>query len=119
MYRSAALATLALLPMALSACATSQPQPQRIVVQTAPAVAPVVVPGPPPPPMGELVPPPPQATTPVAWQPGHWRYSGALGNPWTWQPGQYVSVPTGQSAWTPGQWVQTAAGWTWVEGHWS
>jgi hypothetical protein len=80
----------------------------------------MIAPAPPPPGHSELVPPPPQGSGNVAWQPGHWRYTGDAGNPWAWQSGVYVAVPPGQSVWTPGRWEpQPAGGWVWVEGHWA
>ena len=71
------------------------------------------------PPMSELVPPPPPSSAPTIWQPGHWRYRGIGGNPWTRRPGQYVGVPPGATAWVPGQWQQQGNGWVWREGHWA
>jgi hypothetical protein len=123
MYRTLMAATLLCAPLALAACGDS-PQPTQVIVQQPPAQAAMPVamvsPAPPPPAQSELVPPPPQGAGNVVWQPGHWRYTGAAGNPWTWQPGLYVSVPPGQSVWTPGRWQQQpSGGWVWAEGHWA
>lgn len=105
--------------LGLAACSQSPPE-TRVIVQSAPAPArPAEAPAPPPPPQAELVPPPPQGAGPSAWQPGHWRYSGASGAPWTWKPGHYVPVPAGQQRWVPGSWQQEDGGWHWVEGHWA
>jgi hypothetical protein len=106
--------------LALAACDNSPPpettqivvqQPARTIIPSAPM--------PPPPPMSELVPPPPPSSVPTIWQPGHWRYSGIGGNPWTWESGRYVAVPAGATAWVPGQWQQQGSGWVWREGHWA
>lgn len=112
--------------LALSGCVTSTPSPPQastVVVQPAqPQVATVtmVAPTPPPPPESELVPPPPQVSGPVVWQPGHWAYTGAAGDPWSWVSGVYVSPPPGQATWIPGQWQQAPNGtWMWVTGHWA
>ena len=95
------------------------PQPTRVVVQTAPA-APAVLPAAPPPAQSELVPPPPLGAGTVAWQPGHWSYSGATDNPWIWEQGHYVPVPPGRAVWVLGYWAQQAnGGWVWMQGHWA
>jgi WXXGXW repeat (2 copies) len=104
----------------LSACeAPPPPQTTRVVVQAQPAAVVPAAPMPPPPPMSELVPPPPPSATPPIWQPGHWRYTGIAGNPWSWQGGQYVALPPGVTAWVPGQWQEQGGGWVWREGHWA
>jgi hypothetical protein len=104
----------------LAACGGSPPpQITQVIVQPQQAAIVPTAPMPPPPPMSELVPPPPASPTPTVWQPGHWRYSGIAGNPWSWQGGQYVAVPGGAAAWVPGQWQQQGAGWVWQEGHWA
>lgn len=110
----------AILGLAACSITTTAPQqpPQVVIQQAVPAVMPVS-PGPPPAPMSELVPPPPVSSQPTVWQPGHWRYSGIAGNPWSWVSGQYVALPPGASAWVPGQWQQQAGGWVWREGHWA
>jgi len=110
--------------LGLSACVTvPPPRETQVIVQPAPQLAPArvsIAPNPPPPPHAELVPPPPQGVGPVVWQPGHWLYTGIAGQDWSWQPGQYVPPPPGQTTWVPGQWVQQpTGGWTWIEGHWS
>jgi len=93
------IARLAALPLAaaLGACVatTSAPPPQTTLVMppTQTAAAPLA-PTPPPPPETELVPPPPPSGVATNWQPGHWRYTGTPGNPWSWQRGQYVAVPS-------------------------
>src|SRR3954462_4572964 len=100
----------------LAACDTSTPpQSTQVIVQAPPTTIVPAAPMPPPPPMSELVPPPPASSTPTIWQPGHWRYTGIGGNPWTWQSGQYVAVPPGAAAWVPGQWQQQGGGWVWRE----
>jgi hypothetical protein len=106
--------------LGLAGCESAPPPAttQIIVQQPAGTIVPAA-PMPPPPPMSELVPPPPPSSTPTIWQPGHWRYSGIGGNPWTWQAGQYVAVPPGGTAWVPGQWQQQGSGWVWREGHWA
>jgi len=106
----------------LSACAsTPPPRETQVIVQTPqPAQQVVVAPGPPPPPHSELVPPPPPGAGAVVWQPGHWLFTGAPGRDWSWQPGQYVPPPMGQTTWVPGRWLQQpTGGWTWLEGHWA
>jgi hypothetical protein len=107
----------------LSACVNvPAPRGTQVIVQPAPQQVATVLaaPGPPPPPHSELVPPPPQGARPVVWQPGHWQYTGMAGNPWSWQPGQYVPPPLGQTTWIPGQWLQQPTGaWSWSEGHWA
>jgi hypothetical protein len=104
----------------LSACGgTTPPQTTQVIVQPQPAAVVPVAPMPPPPPMPELVPPPPSSATSTIWQPGHWRYTGVEGQPWSWQAGQYVAVPSGATAWVPGQWQQQGGGWVWREGHWA
>jgi len=108
----------------LSACVTEQPAPRtmQVIIQPAPQPAQMVAiaPGPPPAPHAELVPPPPQGSGLVVWQPGHWQYTGLPGNPWSWQPGQYVPPPSGETTWVPGRWSQQpSGGWSWVEGHWA
>jgi len=111
--------------LGLSACVNVPPAREtQVIVQPPPAqpVATMVAlsPGPPPPPHSELVPPPPQGVGPVVWQPGHWQYTGTLGREWSWQPGQYVPPPMGQTTWVPGRWLQQpTGGWTWLEGHWA
>ena len=73
-----------------------------------------------PPPHSELVPPPPPGAGAVVWQPGHWLFTGAPGRDWSWQPGQYVPPPMGQTTWVPGRWQQQpTGGWSWLEGHWA
>ncbi len=112
--------------VALAACTDVQPAPTQVVVQTPPA-PPVaqppsmllMSPAPPPPARAELVPPPPQGAGNVVWQPGHWRYTGAAGNPWDWKAGEYVPAPPGRTVWTPGQWIPRNGGWMWNEGHWA
>jgi len=106
----------------LSACATTpQPRETQVIVQSPQPVQQVVMaPGPPPPPHSELVPPPPPGAGAVVWQPGHWLFTGAPGRDWSWQPGQYVPPPMGQTTWVPGRWLQQpTGGWTWMEGHWA
>jgi hypothetical protein len=115
---------LLLSPLAFAACTYTNPPAQVIVqqpaVQAAPAPAETIAPAAPPAAESEIVPPPPQGAGRVAWRPGHWRYTGAAGNPWVWQPGLYVAVPQGQSVWTPGHWAQApSGGWMWVDGHWA
>jgi len=119
---SSALFVLAL-PAALGACYRSEPQRDtRVIIQQQPQPQQTVAlaPGPPPTPRAELVPPPPQGTGPVIWRPGHWVYTGIAGNEWSWQPGQYMSPPVGETTWVPGHWVQQPnGGWYWVDGHWA
>jgi YXWGXW repeat-containing protein len=108
--------------VALSACVNvPPPQETHVIVQqpAQPATA-LIAPGPPPAPQAELVPPPPQGAGSVVWQPGHWMFTGMAGNPWSWQPGQYVPPPMGQTTWVPGHWAQQlSGGWVWMEGHWA
>jgi hypothetical protein len=114
-----------LLPLALpaafglAACEIQSTPPAEVVVQPAPTTVVPAVPTPPPPPEAEVVPPPPPTAAPSVWQPGHWRYTGISGNPWSWVPGRYVVVPPGATAWVPGQWQQQGNGWVWREGHWT
>jgi hypothetical protein len=107
----------------LSACvAVPASRETHVIVQPAPQqyATFAAAPGPPPPPHSELVPPPPDGAGPVVWQPGHWQFSGDPGNPWSWQPGQYVPPPPGQTTWIPGRWMQQPTGsWSWVDGHWA
>lgn len=106
----------------LSACASSPPprETQVIVQSPQPVQQVVVASGPPPPPHSELVPPPPLGAGAVVWQPGHWLFTGAPGRDWSWQPGQYVPPPMGQTTWVPGRWLQQpTGGWSWMEGHWA
>jgi hypothetical protein len=106
--------------VAASCEASPQPVPvDQVIVQAPQTVVVPAAPMPPPPPMSELVPPPPASAVPTVWQPGHWRYTGVTGNPWSWRPGQYVTVPSGATAWVPGQWQQQGPGWVWREGHWA
>jgi hypothetical protein len=106
--------------LGLTACGGSpRPQTTQVIVQPARTTVVPSAPMPPPPPMSELVPPPPVSSTPMVWQPGHWRYTGISSNPWRWENGQYVSVPKGATAWVPGQWQQQGSGWVWREGHWA
>jgi hypothetical protein len=103
----------------LAACGHDEPaRTTQVIVQPQPQAQPVVAaPAAPPPARSELVPPPPVGVGPVVWQPGHWLLSG---NNWTWQPGQYVTPPAGETTWIPGQWVQQpAGGYQWLDGHWS
>jgi YXWGXW repeat-containing protein len=114
------LAWLALPVLALSACGHEEPpRTTQIIMQPAPqpqATA-IVAPGPPPPPQSELVPPPPPGAGPVVWQPGHWMLTSSG---WSWQPGQYVPPPPGQTTWVPGRWMQqSTGGWVWMQGHWA
>jgi hypothetical protein len=107
--------------LALAGCVNpTPPQTSTVIVQPAqPQVAAITAPTPPPPPETELVPPPPPGSGLVAWQLGHWAYTGVLGNPWSWVSGEYVTPPLG-GTWVPGQWVETASGtWMWVAGHWA
>jgi hypothetical protein len=109
----------------LSACVTEQvPAPTQTQVFVQPpapqAMQVAVAPGPPPPPHAELVPPPTQGSGPVVWQPGHWQFTGAARNPWSWEAGQYVPPPPGETTWIPGRWMQQpTGGWSWTEGHWA
>ncbi|HEY4174144.1 MAG TPA: hypothetical protein VGM42_14030 [Rhodopila sp.] len=106
--------------VAASCEASPQPVPvDQVIVQAPQTVVVPAAPMRPPPPMSELVPPPPASAVPTVWQPGHWRYTGVTGNPWSWRPGQYVTVPSGATAWVPGQWQQQGPGWVWREGHWA
>jgi hypothetical protein len=116
---SAFLALPALL--ALAACGSPPPQTTQIIVQPQPRMETAdVAPVPPPPPHSELVPPPPTGSQPMVWQPGHWQYTGAAGNPWFWADGKYVAVPPGSTTWVPGSWQQQSGGsWLWVQGHWA
>jgi len=83
-------------------------------------VLPSLSPAPPPLAHSELVPPPPPGAGAMVWQPGHWRYTAAPGNPWQWQPGGYMPPPPGQTTWVPGRWAQQpTGGWMWIEGHWA
>ncbi len=107
----------------LAACGAPPPPPQttQVIVQPPPQVqvVPAVAPMPPPAPHAELVPPPP-AGGPEVWQPGHWNYTGMVGNPWVWVGGQYVPAPAGSTTWVPGRWAQQpTGGWVWLEGHWA
>ena len=106
----------------LSACAnTPPPRETQVIIQTPaqPVQQTLVAPGPPPP-HSELVPPPPPGAGPVVWQPGHWLFTGAPGREWSWQPGQYVPPPMGQTTWVQGHWQQQpTGGWVWLEGHWA
>jgi WXXGXW repeat (2 copies) len=104
--------------LGLAACGSSPP-PTQVIVQPAATTVVPASPMPPPPPMSEMVPPPPVSSTPTVWQPGHWRYTGISGGPWSWENGQYVAVPSGSTAWVPGQWQQQGSGWVWREGHWA
>jgi hypothetical protein len=116
------LAPLALpVLMGLSACVSAPPERNtQIIVQPPPAQQVLLAPGPPPQPHAELVPPPPQGAGPVVWQPGHWLFTGVPGRAWSWQPGQYVPPPVGQTTWVPGHWAQQPNGqWAWMEGHWA
>ncbi|HVZ06952.1 hypothetical protein [Rhodopila sp.] len=73
----------------------------------------------PPPPRVEVPPPPPSGPVGMAWQPGHWRYTGDAAAAWAWQPGQYVPIPQGYRSWVPGQWVRSeTGGYVWQDGHW-
>jgi hypothetical protein len=115
-----ALTLLVPAAIGLAGCGGSPPPQQTtLIVQPQPTTVVPTAPMPPPPPMPELVPPPPPSATPTVWQPGHWKYSGIAGNSWTWQQGQYVTVPSGATAWVPGQWQQQAGGWVWRDGHWA
>ncbi len=110
--------------LGLSACVREVvPAPQQTQVYLPPPQpmqTVMVAPGPPPAPHAELVPLPPQGSGTVVWQPGHWQYTAMAGNPWAWQPGQYVPPPTGQTTWIPGRWSQQPTGaWSWLEGHWA
>lgn len=102
----------------LAAC-SSPPPPTQVIVQPSPAGVVAASPTAPPPPMHEIVPPPPASTKPVIWQPGHWRYTGISPNPWSWESGQYVAVPSGATAWVPGSWSRQGSGWVWEQGHWA
>ena len=94
--------------------------PAQVIVQPAPATRVVTAPMPPPPARSELVPPPPVGPSAWVWQPGHWQYTNAPGNPWVWQEGRYVAPPGGVTRWVPGTWVRSpAGGWSWMEGHWA
>jgi hypothetical protein len=125
MYRSILSLALVAGPLGLAGCVESPPPTQVIVEPSATQQSQVdpsqlASPAPPPPAHSELVPPPPQGASNVAWQPGHWRYTGQIANPWVWQQGVYVQVPPGQTVWTPGRWVnRPGTGWVWVEGHWA
>lgn len=105
--------------LGLAACGESPPPQTTVIVQPAPTAVVPVAPAPPPPAMSELVPPPPVSSVPTVWQPGHWRYTGIGGSPWSWESGRYTAVPPGATAWVPGQWQQQGGGWVWREGHWA
>lgn len=117
-----AIHTLAfMLPVAfgLAACNSSPPpQTTQIILQQPQATAPMAAPTAPPPAQAELVPPPPASSVPTVWQPGHWRYTGIAGEPWSWQSGQYVAMPMGAHTWVPGQWEAQNGAFIWQEGHW-
>ncbi len=97
---------------------TAPAKSKQLVVQQPSAIIPLA-PMPPPPTRAELVPPPPSGALANVWQPGHWRYSGIAGSPWSWDSGNYVAVPPGANAWVPGQWQQRDSGFVWREGHWT
>ena len=129
MPRISSVSLLMSVGFGLSACVSVPPARETQVIVQPPAQLPpaqpvatmvALSPGPPPPARSELVPPPPQGVGPVVWQPGHWQYSGIAGREWSWQPGQYVPPPVGQTTWVPGRWIQQpTGGWTWLEGHWA
>lgn len=124
MPRIATATALGCALIGLSACGGSPPPREtEVIVQPAPQPQPVmamVAPMPPPLPHAELVPPPPQGAGPVVWQPGHWEYTGMAGHEWSWQPGQYVPPPPGETTWIPGRWAQQPNGsWAWLGGHWA
>jgi hypothetical protein len=127
-----AMNRIALLPAAivlgmLAGCVAPQP--------VAYAPRPVYAPVPPPPPAGppdivasyppipaprfERVPPPPPPPpgrrAVVAWQPGHWHWSGYR---YDWVPGRYVERVVGVTRWDPGHWQPGPGGYRWVPGHW-
>jgi hypothetical protein len=106
--------------LSLAACGSPPPpQTTQLIIQPPQTTITPVAPMPPPPAQTELVPPPPASASPTVWQPGHWRFTGLSGAPWTWQSGQYVAVPPGATAWVPGQWQQQNSGFVWREGHWA
>jgi WXXGXW repeat (2 copies) len=114
--------------LALGGCVTNNP-PERtstVIMAPAPQAQPAQVamtaptPPPPPPPQASLVPPPPQGSGTVVWQPGHWSYTGAGDQPWTWIAGRYVAPPApNEASWVPGAWQESSNGaWMWNAGHW-
>jgi hypothetical protein len=108
--------------LAFAGCGKSPPpQTSTVIVQPAqPQVTAMTAPTPPPPPETEVVPPPPPGTGPAVWQPGHWAYTGAPANPWSWVSGEYVPLPSERTTWIPGRWELTSTGtWMWVFGRWA
>lgn len=67
-------------------------------------------------PLAETMPKPPVTGEPLAWQPGHWNWSGSG---YVWQPGQYVPAAGHGQLWQPGWWAQTPSGWVWQPAHWT
>ena len=80
----------------------------------APATAPGAPP-PVPPPQPETIPKPPVTATPLLWQPGSWRWTGAG---YVWQPGRYVPRDGHGNLYMPGYWQQSPTGYRWVPAHW-
>jgi hypothetical protein len=76
----------------------------------------VMVPTAPPPARLETVPPPPGAPRRYAWQPGHWRWSGAA---YVWVPGHYERRPAARAMWVPAEWVAREGQWVFRPGHWA
>jgi len=109
---SIVLPTLAVTALAVSAASA---QTTVVVTPTSPTVTPeFIAPVAPPPLQVETIPPAP--STVVAWQAGHWRYTGAG---WTWISGQYVEHPQQLAVWEPGRWQPQPNGtYGWVDGHW-
>ncbi len=118
MHPSRALVLVLPAALGLAACNPGPAQPAQethiILQQPQTPVAPTA----PPPPQAELVPPPPVSPVPTVWQPGHWRYTGLSGQPWSWQPGRYIQMPPSAHTWVPGEWVAQNGEFMWQEGHW-
>jgi hypothetical protein len=65
--------------------------------------------------MPETIPKPPPSPVPLAWQPGHWDWTGSS---YAWVPGQYVDRNGQGTSWVPPFWQETNSGWVWQPGHW-
>ena len=94
------LSTVALAPVALTACA--QPQGSYPPMPAA---------------RREQIPPQPRGGDRYVWQPGHWHWNGRA---YDWVPGHYVEYSHHRGGrWVPGHWEQRGREQVWVPSHWA
>ncbi|MDR3424775.1 MAG: hypothetical protein P4M13_06825 [Alphaproteobacteria bacterium] len=92
---------LAVVPLALSACGTTD---DGVVVNDAPPL-----------PQVEYIPAVPSPEAEI-WRPGYWAINAD--HTFTWVPGEIIPRPSRTAVWDAARWVHHTYGWTFQQGHW-